>query len=209
VKLVLRGFTIAEMLVASALILVLLGVMSTLILSTSRIGRESLMRASAQQSLAMAGRVLETDLDTSHASGVTLGEAGHLLAIHPMGQVTPGGALTWEDRMILYRYDSVTRSLYRKESLSPAADFPPTVVDGRPVRLSPDILAVIPPGYAQSGRCLLRDAVVSFENPAGVVLPQIGDPLTIRLEISQTLRPERPPMVLRLIRVHAFRNRGN
>ena len=189
-----RGLTLVEVLIASALALVVFGAMLSVFLNSRKIGRTARESFYLSEDVSIALRTLVTDLKSTTLSSIKVGDDGFTLASpHNLGkgdgfEVTPYGGVKWK-KWVHYRLqpgNDIRERLTRTESaltdevypLNPPS--PPTTSGkvllsnilrrGKSVEKSSDgryqvaDKADAPPGFTL--RCVGRDDSRLKENPA-------------------------------------------
>lgn len=184
-----RGLTLVEVLVGLFLSSVLLTLLLQLFSVTYRVGQQEIRKASLRQGLMVIGQQLVRDLNETTVAGITLVSSGAEIATHPLGGITVGGRLVYEDRIWLWSWNHADRRLTRSQ----VTDQP---FEGLPLRLTPDTLEAAERALSRS-----LDGVVGFSvsNPAGTEAPLVSSPLSVRIELEN---PETGETLTYATRVH-------
>lgn len=182
--------TLAEMLVALALLVLLVTMLSQLLVPAFRQSVRISGRGELQQlGVVVSGRVVD-DLQSSAPEGITVivPEPGRtLLVVHPLETVAPDGTRVWADELVLYVWQTptLTRSLYRSPT--------PGAFTGAPFRPTLEQVEAYLEHVVER-RVLLRD-LVSFELV-------IGAPAELTFELARpvggTGKSERLTLVRKL-----------
>ena len=182
------AFTLIEVMLGSALGLLLLGVIVFTLIPLMRYGSWASSRATLVQAAVLVGERLGGDLQRAPLCGISLPtpQDPGLLAVHGISAVTDTGAAVWENHLILYGWDSSQGSLLRATWAGPAG----VPLTQAPLRLT---TAEIRNAMAQpllSRRSLVQGILKEFS-----LTPTLGtDSLPLRLHlVTQMEVPGRPP----------------
>lgn len=194
-----RGLSLPELLVASAISLLLLGILYRVFSVGYRIGHRELNRSSTEQGLLLMGQRLERDLQTTTASGVSLSADGRTVVTHPLGGVTEAGRHIFEELLWIWSWNSEEEVLTRLE----LTKLTEVEFNGTAIRFTPSQLARLDEMGERRPRHTL-DRVKEFKvaNPSGLEPPLVGSPLSIliarRTGVSDSERVYTYEMLLRL-----------
>ncbi len=184
-----RGLTLVEVLVGLFLASVLLTLLVQLFSVTYRVGQQEIRTASLRQGLMVIGQQLQRDLNDTTVAGVSLSPDGSRVSTHPIGGITVGGRLVYDNHLWLWSWDTTARGLIRSRSLEHS-------FEGLPIRLPPDDLNSAAGGLSRS----LRNVVgFSVNNPPGVDPPLVSSPLSVRIELEN---PDTSAILTYSTRVH-------
>ena len=117
-----RGFTLIEILVASSIALLLLGVIVNLVVQSTRISIKGANQVELQQRAMMVGDRLANDLRTTTGAGLgALDNAGEkFITIHPrQAQVGP---VSWQEKVVVYAWNSPNLQTYSFSLNPPPSD---------------------------------------------------------------------------------------
>lgn len=171
------GFTLAEVLVAAALGLLVLGMTTRLLVPSARYLARGSATANAQRVAAMTIARLQQDLARSSGLGVKLASADgmSLISIQPTDDVTPDAQLVWQPRVVLYVWHQKQRRLTRGWR-----DLPADTSLEHPADLDTQSLVQL---AGQSTDPVLATGVVDFSlTHAGATL--VESPISLRIGLS-------------------------
>jgi prepilin-type N-terminal cleavage/methylation domain-containing protein len=117
-----RGFTLVEILVASSIALLLLGVIVNLLVQSTRISLKGANQVELQQRAMMVGDRLANDLRTTTGAGLgAVDNAGEkFITIHPrQAEVGPVG---WQQKVVVYAWNSPYLQTYSFSLNPPPSD---------------------------------------------------------------------------------------
>ena len=199
-----RGVTLVEVLVGAFVGSMMLYVCVRLFVVSVRVGSSEIDRSGAETTMATIVSKLENDLQSTTAAGISLSEPGDKVVIHPMDTVTERRQVLYEDRLLYWSFVESEKRLVRSEFLtSPGRAF-----DTRPIRLDSTELGGLPlTGSSRVTNSI--DDIVTFRvaNPDGVLLPNLGSPLTVQLATIVEKADTRK--VLEMSRLVRLRSSGN
>ncbi|MBN9416187.1 MAG: hypothetical protein J0I12_12155 [Candidatus Eremiobacteraeota bacterium] len=115
-----RGFTIAEVLVAGGLTLMLGMCLFWVLIPSFRIAQEGQIRTELQQQGVLALQQLGSDLQIAVPTSVSLAPPvnpltdGMIIGINPLNQSQSGAALSFEAQLVLWFHDRTSKRLWRK-----------------------------------------------------------------------------------------------
>jgi hypothetical protein len=195
---------LVELMVALFVSAILLTVLSKMFSLSFRVGHEELARSNAETVLTTLVRDLESDLQSTTSSGLSLSADGSRTVIHPMGQVTPRRQVLYPDRLLYWSFDSGQETVFKSEYLtSPGRAF-----DTLPLRLETAELTALP--LAGSDRVVRRfPHITRFAvlNPTDVIVPSVGSPL--RVEVTVRLEPATTRQQVDMVRQVRLRTSGH
>ena len=128
-----RAFTLAELVVAAALMALLIAVLVGLLIPALRQASRIYARVEMAQFAMTATQSLARDLGTTARSGVHFGPDARLVAVQPLKDAPTGTRRAWSSDLILYLWDSERRTLNRR-SWSP---LPPALLPLGPEGAAP------------------------------------------------------------------------
>lgn len=177
-KLVHRGLTLPEVMVAAFLMALFLGIVTRFFQIGQRVAGEELDRTHAEATLLALTRKLRSDLATASAGGLSLSEDGETLLIHPV-EITDVGTVVYDSRLILWSYDATEKELERRVTES----YSGFTFDGTPYK-APESVLVTLAGSSEFGRSALFRRLTKFQlsSVAGVTAPFIGPALNLEVE---------------------------
>lgn len=176
-----RGFTILEIMVSAALLLLATGLIFQFLVPALQASSRSQVRVEMQQTATVALEYMVRDLERTSPGGVTL-ESG-ILAVNPVEQLQNDGTLIWEDVFVVYYWDTTNQRLIRREwPPGPPAPRPEHLFRGRAKRLDSAILSQI--SVPAPDDRVMATGVIDFavEDTGTGVLAQ---PLTVRLRLQR------------------------
>jgi prepilin-type N-terminal cleavage/methylation domain-containing protein len=184
-----RGFTLLEVLVASALAALLLTVLLSVSSTVYRIGNTEIQRSAAESRALLSVRKLEMDLLGSAPAGITLADDGTRAIIHPVEGLSGGIRVVFQDRFWYWTWDAAAKVLVRAELTSPPSSL---AFDGTAIRWSPGDLAGLPANGGGRPTWVI-DWVTGFQvkGPDDVALPAIGSPIFFELETEVPIASQR------------------
>ena len=196
------GTTLVEIMVASSLLILALGLVLLFSQTAYRIAHEEFERTGVEQTLLALGNKLNSDFSITSAAGVSISPTGQDLLIHPL-TLSDVGTVVYQDRLFLWHHDAEQEKLVRFRALS----YPPRPFDGTPFRAEETVLVGLHnvPEFQETS---LYPAITRFRvtNPTSVSLPFVGSPLTIELEAELELAKARKTVIFN--KVIQLRNSG-
>jgi type II secretory pathway pseudopilin PulG len=110
-----RAFTLVEILVASTIALLLLGVIVQLLVNSTRISIKGANQVELQQRALVVGDRLANDLRSTTGAGLGVLESSgdKWITIHP--RKAEVGPIAWQDQVIVYHWDAPALYTYRFE----------------------------------------------------------------------------------------------
>lgn len=115
-----RGFTIAEVLIAAGLSIMLGMCLFWVLIPSFRIAQEGQIRTELQQQGELALQQLNADLQVAVPTSVSLAlppnptTDGMIIGVNPLSPTQSGSALAFEGRVILWFHDRTSKRLWRK-----------------------------------------------------------------------------------------------
>ncbi len=198
-----RGITLIEVLVASVLLLLLLGLVLRFSSSAYRITKEEFERTGLEQEMLLLVNRLNDDIALASAAGISISSSGHDVMFHPV-TLSDVGTVVYQDKLFLWHLDSIDKVLTRQMAESYSA----RPFDGTPIRA--DEMTLIGLSAAPEFKLTQRYPHISefkLTNPSDVSLPFVGSPLT--LEVVGDLELARTRKQIPLTRVYQLRNSGS
>lgn len=197
-----RGFTFVEVLIASTMMLLLLGVVTQAFGPTLRATARNLVQAELQQEVDTALRALETDLKRTVGGGLGFLPAEPdkpdqpvALGIVRLDGVASDGRQVWETAAVVYVWDRASGRLLRRTwPPEPPAGLDVGLSPGHPVQLPPEALLRIAREAGPDVRVLatgVRRFEIGHAGEDGAVEP----PLTLTLELARTPAGAQAPEV--------------
>jgi hypothetical protein len=188
-----KGFTIAEVLIAGGLGVLLLGLIYAFLTHTMRITGRGALRTDMQQAAMRTMNSISRDLELSATSGVTIaggGTAGRpvLMGIVPIKNVLDDGTQQWDNRLIVYSWDSPGSSVIKKvwKTGDPPTLAVPLSLNGlMPLRVPDATLSSIAAEPRLQGQILAQGVtslVITHKGIGSAMEPPVT--VTIRLERS-------------------------
>ncbi|MCA9790334.1 MAG: prepilin-type N-terminal cleavage/methylation domain-containing protein [Candidatus Eremiobacteraeota bacterium] len=197
-----KAFTLIEVLVASTLTLLLIGLCFSFLIPALRHSRHGAVQAELQQMATLSMRKLVDDIEKTNYSGISLCQDPVVLAIHPLVDVTPAGRRVYADELVVYFYDSANQVLKRRT-------WPPEPPAGIPVpgseaalRLTGDQLKMFP-GASSRARSM-ANSLVEFEITHAGTAGFLQLPLKVRMVTESGSGRERERF--ELVRTITLRN---
>lgn len=175
------GFSLLEVMVASALAALLLTVLLSLSGVIYRVGHEEIQRSSSEARVLVTCRKLELDLLDSAPPGISISSGGARAVIHPVDAVSSGRVL-FADKFLYWTWSATQKRLVRAE-----LDSPPSGVafNGAAFRWNPAQLGGLPEdGGSRPSWIFESVSKFSLSNPPDVTLPQVGSPIFFELEVE-------------------------
>ncbi|MDQ7826460.1 MAG: prepilin-type N-terminal cleavage/methylation domain-containing protein [Candidatus Eremiobacteraeota bacterium] len=187
-----QGFTLAEILIAASIMLVVLGLLFAMLVPTARGTTRGTLRVEMQQAALRVMNTLERDLALSAASGLTVstnGTVGYpvLVGMIPIKTVLEDGTQQWEDKLIVYSWKSPESPVVRKVWQSPG---PPSISaqlslnSVKPLRADEATLGTIAEDPSLAGRVLAGD-VTEFKVTQGGTATAVVPPLTVTIKMEK------------------------
>lgn len=99
-----KGFTLVELLVASALLAIFLTIMFQFATTGYRIVHEEFERSAAEANVLLLANRLSRDLELASAAGLSLSSSGEQFALQPV-TLSDLGAIVYEDRFLAWDFD--------------------------------------------------------------------------------------------------------
>jgi type II secretory pathway pseudopilin PulG len=202
-----RAFTLIELMVAGALGLGLLALTLAFLVPSMRFFGQGSARVECQQQALTALNKAERDLQQTAMGGLSLFPQGSGLATDPVGMallplydVDQDAHQLWQTRWTLVYWDRTRGNLYRKVLPSAALS------QDKPTTLSqPQFVALCQDSGAPEQ--LLAGQVSHFDVLDPVAGPNVGQPLTLSLELLRKTAQSTTPERFRLERTVTLRNK--
>ena len=120
------GYTLVEILIASSMALLILGVVSNLLISSGRVSRKGMNKVYLQQRMNRLNIDLQRDLGLSSPQGVAVGETVPTpVSVHR--RVVETSTISWEPKVIVYH---ASEEVLRRDEVelnpAPTSPFKPT-----------------------------------------------------------------------------------
>lgn len=195
------AFTLVEVMLGSALGLLLLVVMVLTLVPLMRYGSWASGRATVVQAAMLVGERLGGDLQRAPLTGISLptDQEPGLLAIHGVVGVTDSAAAAWDQSVILYRWDASQGSLLRVVWAGP----PGANLAGAPLRLSVNEIRNALAQPALSRRSLVQGLLTEFRLSPSLTSDSL--PLILHM-VTQISVPGRPAERFEVTREMALRS---
>ena len=198
-----RALTLAEVLVAAFLTVLLFGIVARFFQIGSRITTEELGRNKAEAVLLTLLTKFRRDMATASAPGLSLSESGEVLLIHPV-TLSDVGSVVYENRLVLWAFRSADKKVARTQALT----YSGFIFDGTPYRADEATLIGLD-GSSEFKTANLFSGVTRFEietNPE-VDPPFIGSPLVLEMDVEVPASTTRTSITLR--EIFHLRNSGS
>ncbi|MGE0492092.1 MAG: hypothetical protein AB7S38_22955 [Vulcanimicrobiota bacterium] len=180
-----RAFTLAEIVIAATLALLVLGLAAGYLMPALRASTRSATRVELDQRAVIALSRLVREAESTSPAGLSLRSTDPVcVAVNPLEEVRPNGDLIWSESYVIFYFDRARGQLLRRQW--PPGDPAPTPAQTRrskPKKLTPDELADIVSRPAPVS-VLARD-VTSFS------ILQSGDDLLMKMPIRFELVMEK------------------
>lgn len=111
-----RGFSLIEVLLAAVLGLMLLILLMRVFVPMSKGLVRGTDQSGLQQTAAVALHEISKTLTRTPPQGVTLGNGGRTLALHPLQEVNAAGRQLFADHLVVFWYDPAGRRLIERRS---------------------------------------------------------------------------------------------
>lgn len=181
-----RGFTLIELVVASALAALVLGLGAAFLVPALRASSRSAARVELEQRAVLALSRLVKDIEHTSPAGMSLRSNDPVcVAVNPLEEVRPNGDLIWSESYVIYYHDSAQGLFIRR--LWPPGNPTPTSAQtkrARPKKLTPMELADIVSNPPVDYTVLARD-VTDFQ------ILQAGDDFLVKQPVRFELTLER------------------
>jgi prepilin-type N-terminal cleavage/methylation domain-containing protein len=187
------GFTLPEVLVASALLVLLLSLVFMFLIPSIRVSLLCSTRVEIQQEALRSLDRLSGDLLSTVTAAISVSSTGAdpergpvYLGIMPIKSVDFSGHQIYEQKIIVYYWQGEGARLIRKEWTSSSPPSLPLVLDGKtPFKVSEADLAKIAGESSLRERILARD-VKELRVTSGIPSsPSLSSPITILLKLSR------------------------
>ncbi|MHB2017607.1 MAG: PilW family protein [Candidatus Xenobia bacterium] len=194
-----RGFTLVEVLVASTLALLVMGMAFMLLVPAMHAFARGSAQSQTQSDLLIALSRLDADLESGSPEGIAFVSSGtqSVLAIQPMDRPAPDGTPQWQAQMIVFTWLQSRQALYRQvwTNLPNGLPLQPT----SPTKLTSEQLSLLPPGPTA---VKLAEGVTAFTIDAGLPSDRgLSGPLILGLTVQRS-----PGQSLSLTRSVGMRN---
>lgn len=204
------GWTLIELLVASVLGVLLLGMTVSFLIPSMRYSGEGAARAEVQQQAIMALNAMEADLRTTSVSGLTISYGNQTappgFAVQPVEDVTQRGAQVWKLGLYVSYWDKTEGRLVRETwPPTPPGSLQTTLVNTEPNRITdPDFLGLV--SNKNGSERYLASGVTNFTvRHAGISTTAITPPITLNVTLER--KPgSNQPVVCQLMRTVTMRN---
>ncbi|MDQ7821354.1 MAG: type II secretion system protein [Candidatus Eremiobacteraeota bacterium] len=207
-----RGFTILELLVACAVLVILMSLVIAFLVPGMRISALGAARVEIQQEALRSIQKINTDLDLSVPAGVGLYITGAVpkqgplyLSVMRLSYVDPQGKQLWEDNLVVYSWKGPGTPLVRKvwtPSSQPALGLTFTT----PSRFLQSQIIQIADEPLLRGQIVARD-VAELNMESSSAAPTVSSPVKITIKLSREAATGRKdPEVFELSRTIGLRN---
>lgn len=210
------AFTIVELVVASSLFILFLGLVFQFLMPALHAQMRATARADLHQQSRFALNELVNDLALTSISGASAlnqiatpgQQVPFVLATIPLDTVLPTGEQVWHQRVVAWAWDRPQELLIRREWVPGATpSISPTLVTTQPIRLTPTELAALGAGVQQGTHRIVAGGVEHFEvtytpGPFG----ELTQPLTVTLRLATQVPRQNDPERLESTRIVAVLN---
>lgn len=201
-----RGFTLLEILVASTLFLLVIGLAFGYLIPATKAAYQSRVRSHLQQTATVVLAKIRQAAATTSPSGLSWSSQNPVaLGFNPVDTLQAGNAvLVWAPSYQLFWWDQQGETLWSadwpKGGLAPT---PPEVSLTRAKRLLPERLGEVVSSIPEGSKRAMAQSVSRFAVEHRGDDTSLIQPVTISLELREPNRPQRPPvsrtLTLRLV----------
>ncbi len=182
-----RAFTLIEVLLGGALLLLLFLLLAQVLLPMATGARRGTQQIELQQLAQVSVDRIARDLARTPLEGLTFSANPPILAVQPLADVTGAGDQAWSDRLHLYWLDPTTRQLrYRSWPPGPPGLARSPAVDAAFVPTSSELQQLVA-GVSDSNR-VLAGHVERFEVDLAAAAPTVRLLLTVQDQRFELVR---------------------
>ena len=174
------AFTLIEVLVSSALAILLLSLTVKLVSSGYRITHEEFERSATESKILILNNHFGRDLALTSSAGISLSTTGESLVMQPL-TLSDSTSVVYEDKFVAWMFQSASESVGRFESDGiPAVPF-----TGEAIRLDESLLTTINTSSEfKLSRTFPKIEAFQVSNTPGVDHPFVGSHLKLMLSVE-------------------------
>jgi prepilin-type N-terminal cleavage/methylation domain-containing protein len=212
-----RGFTFVELLVASMLLLLFVGLVYQFLVPMLDAQMKATARAELHAQTEFAINNLRKDIGLTGIAGCSvlnrIDQSGEsfpfILATVPLEDIDNDGAQRWSSQIVCYIWDREEEKLIRMEwATGDQPPITPPLEPGQPIRLAASDLAALA-GSARTGRSkILASGVRHFEvtSALGPLANSLTQPVEVKVRLERDVSGQTTPEVFETMRKIAALN---
>lgn len=175
-----RAFTLLELVVASTLLLLLLGLAFSFLVPALRYSRTGMVESEIQQAATLSMRRIVGDLEDANAAGISWQSEPTVLSVHRVVDANDKGRKVYAGELVVYLWDKDRKLLLRRTWPPEPPSLPAAPTTDAPFRVDSVGLGLLAAERDGKERILAR-YVEEFSLQHAGVDDHIGQPLTVRL----------------------------
>ncbi|HEY4002214.1 MAG TPA: hypothetical protein VGO93_25300 [Candidatus Xenobia bacterium] len=203
-----NGYSLLEVIIASALALIVLGVGSVLLVPSLRASARGSAQSEMENQAVLVSNLLFRDLDAAVAQGVSLKSDGQTMAVMPIQDLQDDATMTWHTEFVVYTWDVPNARVLRRVWSSPGPPALAVTMDGsKPIRIDDASMSVLAGATSLETR-ILASGVTAFSLQQGGPAPSVTDCVTLTMGLQRASNNGKTtPERFWYTRSLAFRNR--